>query len=163
MQRFEVNKQTFVEWRGMEQIKPALDDGEVRLAIDFFAFTANNLTYAVAGDFLGYWNFFPAKGGDNAGRGVVPMWGHARVIESKHDEIAVGERLYGYLPMGTGLDVVPGNVSASGFLDMTDYRQPMSPIYNQYARLAADPEHDPAKEAERMIYGPLFKLSLIHI
>ena len=139
----------------------ALADGAIRLEVESFSVTANNITYAVVGDGFGYWNFFPARGGDNAGRGVVPMWGHARVIESKHDEIAVGERLYGYLPMGTGLDVVPGNVSASGFLDMTDYRQPMSPIYNQYARLAADPEHDPAKEAERMIYGPLFKTGFL--
>jgi hypothetical protein len=37
----------------------------------------------------------------------------------------------------------------------------MSPIYNQYSRLAADPEHDPAKEAERMLFGPLFKTGFL--
>ena len=68
------------------------------------------------------------------------------MIESNHPEIAVSERVYGYLPMATHLDVVPGKVSAGGFADMADYRQPMSPIYNQYSRLAADPEHDPARE-----------------
>lgn len=131
----------------------ALAEGAVRLAVESFSVTANNVTYAVVGDGFKYWDFFPARDG----MGIVPMWGHARVIESHDPDIAVGERVYGYLPMASHLDVVPGKVSASGFMDMTDYRQPMSPVYNAYTRLAADPEHDPAREAERMIYGPLFK------
>ena len=89
------------------------------------------------------------------------MWGHARVAQSNHPDFAGGERVYGYLPMGTHLDVVPDKVSASGFTDMADHRQPMSPIYNQYSRLAADPEHDPAREGERMIFGPLFKIGFL--
>ena len=134
-----------------------LADGAVRLEIESFSVTSNNVTYAVVGEMVGYWNFFPAPDG----MGIVPMWGHARVIESNCPDIAVGERVYGYLPMGTHLDVVPGKISAAGFTDMTDYRQPMSPIYNQYARLAADPEHDPAREGERMIFGPLFKTGFL--
>ena len=134
-----------------------LADGAARLQIESFSVTANNITYAVVGDGFGYWNFFPAP----ESLGIVPMWGHARVIESYCPDISVGERVYGYLPMATHLDVVPGNISASGFSDMTDYRQPMSPIYNQYSRLNADPEHDPAREAERMIFGPLFKTGFL--
>ena len=138
-----------------------LAEGAVRLAVESFSVTANNITYAVVGDGFGYWNFFPPVGGETDGKGVVPMWGHAKVIESNCADIAVGERVYGYLPMGSQLDVVPGNVTAASFSDMTDYRQPMSPVYNSYSRLAADPEHDPARENERMIYGPLFKTGFI--
>lgn len=134
-----------------------LAEGEVRLKVESFSVTSNNITYAVAGDSFGYWNFFPAP----ECFGIVPMWGHATVIESKCPDIAVGERVYGYLPMATHLDVVPGKISAGGFTDMTVHRQPMSPIYNQYSRLAADPEHDPAHEAERMIFGPLFKTGFL--
>ncbi|HEX5645084.1 MAG TPA: DUF2855 family protein [Erythrobacter sp.] len=134
-----------------------LAEGAVRLAVESFSVTSNNITYAVAGDSFGYWNFFPAP----EGFGIVPMWGHARVIESKCPDIAVGERVYGYLPMASQLDVIPGKVSASGFTDLNAHRQPMSPIYNQYSRLAADPEHDPAHEAERMIFGPLFKTGFL--
>lgn len=134
-----------------------LSDGSVRLAVESFSVTANNVTYAVAGDSFKYWDFFPAP----EGSGIVPMWGHARVIESRHPDIAVGERVYGYLPMASHLDVVPGRVTAGGFLDTTDYRQPMSPVYNGYTRLAADPEHDPAREAERMIFGPLFRTGFL--
>lgn len=134
-----------------------LAEGAVRLAVESFSVTANNVTYAVVGDGFKYWDFFPAP----EGLGIVPMWGHARVIESNHPEIAVGERVYGYLPMASHLDVRPGKVTEGGFLDTTDYRQPMSPVYNSYTRLAADPEHDPAREAERMIFGPLFRTGFL--
>ncbi len=134
-----------------------LAQGAVRLAVESFSVTSNNITYAVVGDGFGYWNFFPAP----EGYGIVPMWGHAKVVESNSPDFAVGERVYGYLPMASHLDVVPGNVSAGSFVDTTDYRQPMSPIYNQYSRLAADPEHDGGKEAERMIFGPLFKTGFL--
>ncbi len=134
-----------------------LGDGEVRLAIESFSVTANNVTYAVVGDGFKYWDFFPAP----EGLGIVPMWGHAKVIESRHPDIAKGERVYGYLPMASHLDVLPGRVSAGGFSDMAAHRLPMSPVYNSYTRLAVDPEHDPAKEAERMIFGPLFKTGFL--
>jgi hypothetical protein len=134
-----------------------LAEGAVRLAVESFSVTANNVTYAVAGDSFKYWNFFPAP----EGFGIVPMWGHARVIESRCPDIPVGERVYGYLPMASHLDVVPGRVTSGSFLDTTDYRQPMSPVYNSYTRLAADPEHDAAREAERMIFGPLFRTGFL--
>jgi hypothetical protein len=134
-----------------------LIDGAVRLRVESFAVTANNVTYAVIGDMFGYWNFFPAEGDS----GIVPMWGHALVEASNHAEIAVGERLYGYLPMATHLDVVPGNIAAGQFSDMSAHRQPMSPFYNLYSRLAADLEHDPAREDARMLFGPLFKTGFL--
>lgn len=141
----------------VELTEGLLPDGAVRLKVESFSVTANNVTYAVVGDGFGYWNFFPAP----EGMGIVPMWGHARVIESKCPDIAVGERVYGYLPMASHLDVIPGRISPGGFVDMAEHRQPMSPIYNQYSRLAVDPEHDPAREGERMIFGPLFKTGFL--
>jgi Protein of unknown function (DUF2855) len=129
-----------------------LGDGEVRLKIESFSVTANNVTYAVAGDAFGYWNFFPGE--DDWG--VVPMWGHAVVEASNHPELAVGERVYGYLPMATHLTVVADKVSPGSFSDAAAHRQPMSPVYNQYTRLSVDPDHDPAREGERMVYGGLF-------
>ena len=35
--------------------------GEVLLKVDKFGFSANNVTYAAAGDQLGYWQFFPTS------------------------------------------------------------------------------------------------------
>lgn len=136
---------------------PPLADGAVRLKVQSFAVTANNVTYAVIGDMFQYWSFFPAPDG----WGIVPMWGHATVEASNCPDLAVGERIYGYLPMGTHLDVMPVGISAGGFTDGAAHRQPMSMFYNQYSRLAADPEHDPANEDARMIYGPLFKTGFL--
>ncbi|MBC7103757.1 MAG: DUF2855 family protein [Parvibaculum sp.] len=39
--------------------------------IEKFALSANNITYAVAGDMLNYWSFFPAE----EGWGKIPVWG----------------------------------------------------------------------------------------
>jgi hypothetical protein len=136
---------------------PALKDGQIRVRVESFAVTANNVTYAVIGDMFGYWGFFPAA--DDWG--VVPMWGHAVIAESRHFDLPVGERIYGYLPMGTHLVMDADRVSAGGFIDAAPHRQPMSPFYNQYSRLSADPEHDPAREDARMIYGPLFKTGFL--
>jgi hypothetical protein len=152
-----VNKTALGEAQLAEIELGELADGAVRFEIESFSVTANNNTYAVVGDGFGYWNFFSAPDG----LGIVPMWGHAKVIESKCADVPVGERVYGYLPMATHLDVTPGNVSAASFADTAEHRQPMSPIYNQYSRLSADPEHDPAHEAERMVFGPLFKTGFI--
>jgi NADPH:quinone reductase-like Zn-dependent oxidoreductase len=152
-----VRKSALTETALTEVPLDPLGDGEVRLEVESFSVTANNVTYAVVGDGFKYWDFFPAPDG----MGIVPMWGHARVIESRHPDIAVGERVYGYLPMASHLDVLPGRVSAGGFSDMAVHRQPMSMVYNSYTRLAADPEHDPSREAERMIFGPLFRTGFL--
>jgi hypothetical protein len=153
----QVRKSALTEAAVVDVPLPPLAEGAVRLAVESFSVTANNITYAVVGDGFKYWDFFPAP----EGMGIVPMWGHAKVIESRHPEIAVGERVFGYLPMASHLDVLPGRVTPSGFSDTTDYRQPMSPVYNSYTRLAADPEHDGLREAERMIFGPLFRTGFL--
>ncbi len=134
-----------------------LADGAVRLRIETFSLTANNVTYAIFGTRMRYWDFFPAPDG----WGCVPMWGHATVAESRHPDVAPGERVYGYLPPASHLDVVPDRVAPAHFVDAAEHRQPMAAIYNRYARLAADPEHDPAREDARMILGPLFKTGFL--
>ena len=38
-----------------------LNEGEIIVEIESFAFTSNNVTYGVAGEMMGYWKFFPSK------------------------------------------------------------------------------------------------------
>ena len=152
-----VRRDAFTQIAINETIAPEPKPGEVLLAVEAFAVTANNVTYAVAGEQVGYWNFFPAP----EGWGIVPVWGYARVVASGVPEIAVGERVYGYLPMASHLIVQPGKISAGLFRDMAAHRQPMSAVYNQYRRLAADPAHDPAREDMRMLFEPLFLTSFL--
>lgn len=135
----------------------ALQAGQARLAIDHFALTANNITYAVTGDSLKYWQFFPAS----EGWGCVPVWGFATVMASQCDGVVVGERLYGYLPMATHLIVQPVRLSATGFFDGAPHRTELSPIYNQLLRCTADPGYHAAREAEQALLRPLFVTSFL--
>ena len=129
-------------------------DGEALFEIERFALTANNITYAVAGDSaFGYWKFFPAP--DHWGR--VPVWGFARVSASRHPDVAVGERFYGYFPMGTHLVVKPQRVGPSGFVDGAPHRAALPPVYNQYTRATGD-RHE---ETAQMLLRPLFMTSFL--
>ncbi len=100
-----------------------------------FTFTTNNITYAVLGDQLKYWQLFPAP----AGFGNIPVWGLGEVIASKHPGIADGEILFGYFPMSTHLVIEAADVSKRGLRDAAAHRQGVAPVYNAYARVSGDP------------------------
>ncbi len=134
---------------------PQIGPGEVRLAVEQFAVTTNNVTYAAMGDAMHYWDFFPAPDG----YGIVPVWGHAHVEASNVERFAVGERIYGYLPMASHLVVRPCAVKAGSFIDTTPHRQHLAAAYNQYRRLSADPGHDASREDLRAVFEPLFMTS----
>ncbi len=132
--------------------------GQCLLRIDRFALTANNITYGVAGETLKYWEFFPAS---REGWGRIPVWGFAEVIASAVPEIEAGTRVYGYLPMSSHLMIEPGQINKFGFTDMTAHRQPMSAIYNHYARVDADPAYAPDLEGIISLFRPLFTTSFL--
>jgi NADPH:quinone reductase-like Zn-dependent oxidoreductase len=134
---------------------PQIGPGEILLAIEQFAVTANNVTYAAMGDAMKYWDFFPAPDGF----GIVPVWGHAHVAASNVEGFALGERVYGYLPMASHLVVSPGAVRPGSFADTAPHRQHLAAVYNQYRRLAADPGHHPTREDIRSVFEPLFMTS----
>lgn len=129
-----------------------VEDGQILVEIEKFAFTANNITYAVAGDMLNYWSFFPAEGG----WGKIPVWGYARVVQSKNADIAEGERIYGYLPMATHLVMQPEKVSAGNFLDLYKQRRELHPVYNSYSRGNAPGPHDDLQPVLRPLYTTSF-------
>ncbi len=129
-----------------------LAPGEVLVAVDRFALTANNVTYAVAGDMLSYWSFFPAE----AGWGRVPVWGFGDVLRSRHDGTAAGERLYGYFPMSSWLVIRPASATPAAIADGSAHRRELPPIYNQYLRSSADPLYERETEDRQMLFRPLF-------
>lgn len=128
--------------------------GEVTLKPDAFALTANNVTYATfGGPPMNYWDFFPT--GDPAW-GRVPVWGFATVAESSVDGIEPGRRVYGYFPISSDLIVQPVRVSPTGFSDGAAHRQALAPIYNAYSFTHADPVYVADREAEQMLFRPLY-------
>ena len=135
----------------------ALPDDALLIRIDRFAFTANNITYAVLGDALKYWQLFPAP----QGFGNVPVWGFGEVIASRHPDIAVGERLFGYFPMATHLVIEAADVSKRGLRDAAAHRQGVAPVYNAYARVSGDPAFAGRQGDYQALLRPLFMLSFL--
>ncbi len=152
---FEVRKDDLSDTRTSKRPTADLADGEILCRVDRFALTANNVTYGVTGDKLGYWRFFPAA----EGWGVIPVWGFADVVESRHAEVPVGERLYGYWPTGTHLVMRPDRVRAERLQDGAAHRSDLPAVYNAYARTAAESRYDPSMDDERMLLFPLYATS----
>jgi len=148
-----VRKDDFSVTRLVKAADPPLATGAVRIAIDAFALTANNVTYAAFGDAMKYWHFYPAT---EDGWGRVPVWGFGEVLASEVAGIARGERLWGYWPMADCVDLLPVKIDASGFSDGAAHRAELHPVYNRYLRCAADPAYDAGLEAEQMLLRPLF-------
>lgn len=137
----------------VETPEVALADGQVRLTIDRFALTANNITYAAFGEAMRYWDFFPAS---TAGKGRLPVWGFAVVGESRQPDLPVGDRVYGYFPAAAELVVAPARVTPAGFVDASPHRAELPPPYNRYVRCTGDAGYAAQREAEQMVLQPLF-------
>jgi hypothetical protein len=134
----------------------SVSHGEILVQIDSYAMTANNVTYAVfgkPGGFLGndqgYWDFFAAR--HEPGR--LPVWGFATVLVSDVEGVAPGDRFYGYYPMASHAVLVPGNITPSGFSDVTPRRTTLPPIYNRYSRMLALGDY----RSEHHDYWPVFR------
>ena len=142
---------------GTTQIQSAaalpLQAGQVRVKIERFALTSNNITYAAMGDAMQYWRFFPTQ---DAAWGRIPVWGFGSVQESYHPMLEVGEKLYGYFPMANTVDLTPGTISAAHFFDTVPHRAELHPVYNQYMRCNADPFYTADTEDLQALLRPLF-------
>ncbi len=156
--QFQVRKNNFVEHRLVESSRhpdaPDLAAGEILVQLDAFAYTANNITYAVLGEKMGYWQFFPAEE-DSEHWGVIPVWGFADVIASASADIPVGDRLFGYFPPATHLKLVPSQVSKRRFVDRSEHRSALPAGYNLYQRVLAEPNYSQAMDRARMLLFPL--------
>ena len=122
-----------------------------------FALTANNITYAVLGDQMKYWQLFPAP----QDYGNIPVWGFGEVIASKHPNVAAGESLFGYFPMATHLVIEAADVSKRSLRDAAAHRQGVSPVYNAYARVSGDPAFAGKQGDYQALLRPLFMLSFL--
>lgn len=157
MHEFQTNKQDLNQTRLVEVAKQSINDGQVLLKIDRFAFTANNITYAVMGDQLRYWQFFPPNGENAEQWGIIPVWGFADVVESKCKELPVGDRLFGYFPPANEVVMTPAKITPSGVMETNEHRAHLPTGYNSYSRVLNEPGYDKANDPERML---LFVLHL---
>ena len=135
-----------------------LAEGEVRLHVDAFALTSNNITYAAFGDAMNYWGFYPT--GD-ATTGCIPVWGFANVVESRCAGVEPGARYYGYWPMADEAVLQPVRINEGGFFDAAPHRRELHAVYNQYLRCSADPAYVATRESEQALLRPLFITSFL--
>ncbi len=155
-QTMEVRKDSWGDTRIVaEQVNTELAENEVLLKVDRFALTANNISYAGAGDMLGYWGFFPAE----EGWGRIPAMAWGDVLASNHPEIEAGERVWGFFPMGTHLRILAGKVREDQFVDVSSHRAEYAPAYAQFTRAAALPIYEEAREDQDSLLRGLFMTS----
>ena len=69
MLQFQIRKDALATTRFVALADEPLAPGEVRVRVERFAYTANNITYAAFGEAMHYWQFFPVAD-DAAGWGV---------------------------------------------------------------------------------------------
>ncbi|MGC5031129.1 DUF2855 family protein [Micromonospora sp. DT229] len=141
---------------------PTLADGEALLRVDRVGLTANNVTYAVLGEAMRYWEFFPpeARGLDRQW-GLPPLWGFAEVTASTVAGVEPGQRVYGYLPPAGHLVVRPQRVDATGFRDASPHRVDLPSPYNAYRSTTGDPAYRAEQEDLLILFRPLFFTSFM--
>jgi Protein of unknown function (DUF2855) len=154
---FLVRRDAHADCSVVNQVPPRAADGEIVVEVSSFGFSSNNITYALTGDALGYWGFFPAEGG----WGSIPVWGFGRVVESGHAVISPGTRVYGLLPPATHTVLRPSRCSPSGFMESSPHRTSLPAAYNWYELAGSDPTYDTDTEAEQMLLRPLFFTSFL--
>ncbi len=141
---FEIDRTDFRSTRVVDETTgpDELADGQVLMALDRFAFTANNISYAVSGDLIGYWRFFPTQ--EPWVR--LPVMGYGDVVASRHPAIAERSRVFGFFPMGDHLviDAVP---TTAGFADRSSHRLSDPGVYTSFLLVDADADPDTADRA----------------
>jgi len=157
MTDFLVKRDDFRQCRIIESAPPDLEPGQALLRVDTFGLTANNVTYAVFGEAMSYWDFFPAE----QGWGRVPMWGFAEVEASEAAGVEPGTRLYGYLPPSSHLVVTPVSVDEGGFVDGSPHREALPSAYHRYLVSSSDLFYKADTEAIQMLLRPLFFTSFL--
>jgi hypothetical protein len=157
MTDFLVKRDDLRECRIVEGDPPEIEAGQALLRVDTFGVTANNITYAVMGEAMSYWDFFPAE----EGWGRVPMWGFAEVERSEAEGVEPGTRLYGYLPPSSHLVVEPADADGRGFVDGSEHRKSLPSAYHRYLASATDPFYRPETEELQMLLRPLFFTSFL--
>ncbi len=157
MTDFLVKRDDLRECRVVESEPPAPGAGQALLRVDSFGLTANNVTYAVMGEAMSYWDFFPAE----EGWGRVPMWGFAEVERSEAEGVEPGTRLFGYLPPSSHLLVTPADVDGTGFVDASPHRAALPSAYHRYLATGSDPFYGAGSEAIQMLLRPLFFTSFL--
>lgn len=149
----ELHRTDLHQTRFVHSDPPSPQDGQALLRIESFGLTSNNITYAVFGEAMKYWDFFPASDPD---WGKLNVWGYAHVEDSRHPDVPADTRVYGYLPCGSHLLVAPDRVDGKGFVDAAPHRAGLPPVYQSYRNVETDAFYSADHEPAHIVFFPLF-------
>lgn len=153
--QFEVDRFDPTKTRVVEEPIIELTPGRAKLAIERFGLSANNISYHSLGDAMGYWKLFPSHDVESPWR-RIPVWAVATVVESAHDDLAVGGRFFGLFPMGDSVVVEAADVRTTSFRDAALHRQDvMAPVWNHYTVLPGDTESTAEERSWNVLLRPL--------
>ncbi|CBF80632.1 hypothetical protein AN8478.2 [Aspergillus nidulans FGSC A4] len=117
-----------------------LKQSSVRIRPSLLSLTSNNLTYALLGNFLRWWDAYPvpqsapAPYNNTTEWGIVPAWGLATVLESTLPGIPLGTVLFGFWPTGShavDLELKPSELDGH-WKEVSEHRAHLMPLYNRY-------------------------------
>ncbi|KAJ3086892.1 hypothetical protein HK100_008538 [Physocladia obscura] len=126
----------------------------IRVRIDKFGVSANNITYVALGDSFQYSKFFPTK--DTQITHQMPVWGLATVVESKHPRVPVSVRFFGYLPAASHCDLNVERVDSTSFKVSRPQLPADRAVYNHYEFCTTDPLYNPATENAMILFRPVW-------
>jgi hypothetical protein len=168
MEQFQVDKAHIETYRVASTKSNTTPQGHIVFEVERFAFTANNLTYYMVGEKLGYWQFFPPiDASKESNMGVIPVWGVGRVVASNSEEVPVGRRYFGYFPPASHLVMSNISLSNNNLIDASAHRLPLPQGYNMYRPLPVISAQASAQERVKqrieenlkMLLWPLFATS----
>ncbi|KAL3488054.1 hypothetical protein BJX62DRAFT_253541 [Aspergillus germanicus] len=145
-----------------------LAPSSIRVRATLLSLTSNNLTYALLGDMLHWWDTYPvpldapAPYNDRAAWGIVPAWGFATVLESTIPEIASETKIWGYWPASA--HVVDLTLSKNEddpethWIETSPHRAAVLPLYNRYIISAST---DEARHAWESAVRPIWQCGYV--
>jgi len=162
-----VNKEDFAEVALVNIEEDALAEGCIRLSLGPWALTANNITYMLTGDQIGYWHYFNPTDydiqmdeSDGINWGRMPVWGYGEVTESRCEGVEVGQRVYGFLPIADSFDMRPVKLTPHGFQDGMEHRTKLHSLYNGLTFTNQDPSFRVHEDLQPVL-RPLFTTSFL--
>lgn len=149
----EIQKSDIRAVRMVDSAPRALVEGEVLLSIEKFALTSNNISYALSGDMLDYWGFFPT----DEGWGRLPTMGFGVVTESHNPAVSVGTRVFGFFPAGDH-HIVSAEKTSGGFIDASAHRSPHAMAYRAFDEM---PDANASTDDAYLLLRGLFVTSFL--
>ncbi|KAI9339378.1 hypothetical protein BDR26DRAFT_837849 [Obelidium mucronatum] len=140
-------------------VLPPLAVNSIRVKIEKFAISANNITYVALGKSMHYNEFFPTRTPNQTC--TLPVWGVATVTASTHHLVQPGVRIYGYFPAASLYDFEPSIVTKTTIKVSRSHLPPDRAAYNAYEICTTDPLYTPRTENAMLLFRPLWFTSYL--